>query len=97
MGWLAAVPVANIAKYFSMPNHLWVSHPCAVFGGLELCELGHVDAVSPTEADDFPKIVIGRETIELDEQILDNTVIFMDEIHPVEPVEKGPLISVMII
>jgi hypothetical protein len=49
-----------------VPNHLGVAHPCLVFVGFEFGKLGHVDAISPT-ADNFPQIVIGRETIEIDE------------------------------
>jgi hypothetical protein len=97
MAVLAAVLVAKVAKDFSVPDHLRVSQPCAVFHGLELGDLRHFDPVSPTETNDFPQVIIGREPIELDEQIPDYAIVFPDEGHAIKPLEKGSLIRVVVI
>jgi hypothetical protein len=82
---------------FRAPNLCWVSHPCAVFDRLEFRQLGHIDAVPSAEANDFPQVLIGRETTEIDEQISDYSVVTTDEIHPIEPLEKGSLIRIMVV
>jgi hypothetical protein len=76
--WLAAARVPRTTKDFGVKNQIRVSHPNTVLVGFKLCELAHVDAIPPTEPNDFPKVVIGRKTIKINEQVSNFPMILSD-------------------
>jgi len=56
------------AEYGFIPILLRVAKPSPVGGGLELCELPHVDAVSSAYRKEFSEFVLPRLTLEMDDE-----------------------------